>query len=72
MGTGEKKIKQSILSIALFLLLCGYYSAHQPPNDKEIKNEEEKIESLHSGSEDKMNGDNIFCNDIENKKIADS
>jgi len=72
MGTGEKKLKQSILFIALFLLMCGYYSSQQPFDEKEPENAAEKVEILHPGSEDKMNGDKIFCDDIENKKFADS
>ena len=65
METGEKKIKQSILSIALVLLLCGYFSAQRLTDGNQLKNAEQENNILHQGIENKTQQDKVLYDNTE-------
>jgi formate/nitrite transporter FocA (FNT family) len=78
METGEKKLKQSILCIALLLLLCGYFSAQQATDNSlsdgngQHKNSDGKTEIFNPGIESNVIQCETFYDDIEYNEIAGS
>jgi len=64
MGTRDKKWIQSILIIALLLLLYGYYSIHQSVESSGGKNFEQKIDDFHHDFGNITHDNDIFFNDF--------
>jgi len=72
MEAGEKKIKQSILFIALFLLLCGYYSSQKPDDSTQLENSKSEIETIHTNIENKVQSEEPLIDNVKNEEFAGS
>jgi len=64
MGTGEKKMKQSILIIALFLLLYSYYNTQQSDYSRQSNDAEKKTDTLYYSIDNKVRNGEILYNSI--------
>ena len=71
METGEKKIKQSILSIALILLLCGYFSAQRLSDSSQLKNAEQENNIPHHSIDNTMQQDETLNENSELEETGD-
>ena len=68
METGEKKIKQSILSIAIILLLCGYFSAQPSTDSKQLEKTDREIEIFYPDIDNKLHQGETLHDGIEFKE----
>ena len=61
----EEKMKQSIIGIALALVLCGYYSNQQSAHSKQLRNSDQKIDILHPAIDNKVQQGTALQADID-------
>ena len=72
MGTGEKKMKQSIIVIALFLLLYSYYSTQQSAYSRQSNDAEQKTDTLYHSIDNKVQNGEVLYNDIIRDEIENA